>query len=226
MRSYKEFIDLIESSTGERHRIVRHGPKAERQLRGNQRRNNFDRVALKKGGFSRRSNKDYYGTDSEVSSSKHHATEIESFKNQSDFARDTVKAKTIRKRDGGGGAVVRPTADRVLQLRRLRRQMGGDRTPRAVHDVQIKPKDDGYVKNDPRDQMSRGRSFKKETSEVPGALKKVGARSGDHVTAKPEGVMTGEDRKKGGEKRAQIYKKTLGGKMDRRTGLMTGRAKE
>jgi hypothetical protein len=223
MRTYKEFLDLIESSTGERHRAVRHGPKAERQLRNNQRRNNADRAALKKGGFSRRSHKDYYGTESEVSSSKHHATEIESFKNQSDFARDTVGAKAIRKREGG--TKVRPTSERVLQLRKLRRQMGGDRTARGVHDVQIKSKEKGYVKNDPRDQMSRGRSFKKETSEVPNALKKVGARPGDHVISKPEGVMQGEDKKKGGEKRAQIYKKTLGGKLDRRTGLMTGRVK-
>ena len=225
MRSYKEFIALIESSTGERHRIVRHGPRTGRQLLGNQRRNNLDKSALKKAGFRRGSSRDFYGTDSEVSSSKHHSTDIESFKNQSDFARDKARAKITRNKDGSG-AKVASTADRVLALRRLRRQMGGDRTARPVHDVVINAKDESRVKNDPKDQMERGRSFSKETKAVPDSLRRAGAKPGDHVTAKPRGVMPGEDKKKGGEKRARIYQKALGGNIDRTTGIMTGRVKE
>lgn len=222
MRTYKEFIELIESSTGERHRVVRHGPKKNKYSRGVQRRDNSDRAALKKAGFRRSGNIDYHPSNSEISNSEHHSTVVSSYANQSDYARDSGGAKVKRSRVKG--VSVTPTSERVSKLRKLRHQMGGDRTVRRVHDVAIEGNEE-RDKNDKKDLISRGKSFKKETRAVPDTLKKVGAERGDVVTSNPMGVMKGEDKKKGGEKRAGIYNKELGGKVDRRTGTMMGRVR-
>lgn len=215
MRQYKEFIKLTEGA---------HGPKANKYSRGAQRAENSARAALKKAGFRRSGNVDYHSTDSKLSSSSDHKTTISSYANQSDFARDSIKAKVQRKKSGGGS--VTPTAERVRQLKHLRRQMGGDRTVRGVHDVGIDHKGDTeHKKNDTTRLISRGKSFKKETRAVPDSLKKIGARPGDIVTASPQGVMPGENVRKGGEKRAGMYQREIGGKADRRTNMIMGRNK-
>jgi len=222
MITFKEFLDLVESSTGERHRVVRHGPKKNKYSRGVQRRDNSDRAALKKAGFRRSGSIDYHPSNNEISNSEHHSTVVSSYANQSDYARDSGGSKIKRSKTTGVSVV--PTSQRVSKLKKLKTQMGGDRTARRVHDVAIEGNDE-RDKNDSKDLISRGKSFKKETRAVPDTLKKVGAEKGDVVTSNPLGVMKGEDKKKGGEKRARIYNKELGGTVDRRTGTMMGRVK-
>ena len=223
MITFKEFIELAESSTPERgkRRLEPRGPLKNKYSRGRQRTNTSNKVALKKAGFKRSQNKDPYPQDHEVSSSSDHTTNIATYKNQSDYAVDNapMKAgfsnKTKKTR-------VRPTADRVRKLKAIRKQMGGDRTSKPVHDVSIGSDDETTRKGDTERLISRGKSFKKEVRAVPTSLKKVGAKPGDKVTSTPLGVMPGENRKEGAKKRDKVYTKELGSKMNPKTGKTMG----
>lgn len=220
MITFKEFLELAESSMGERgkRRLSPKGPKANKYSRSKQRSDTSDKVALKKAGFKRSSSHDHYPSDSVSSSSDHHDTNVATYRNQSDYAKSEAPSK---KRFG---KKVRKTADRVKSLKALRKQMGGDRTAKQVHDVSIHSKDDeGIRKNDPKKLVSRGKSFKKEVRSVPKSLKNAGAKPKDIVTSTPSGIMPGENRKEGAKKRDKIYAKELGSKMNPKTGKTMGR---
>jgi hypothetical protein len=239
MITFKEFLELAESSTPERgkRRLAPKGPLKNKSSRAAQRHATVDRVAMKKAGFRRSANQDYFPQDNQTSSSTHHDTNIGTYKNQSDFAKHNVKGKlkvTGRDETGRQKRKVVPTADRVRHLKALRKQLGGDRTPKQVHDVSIHAKDDKeHAKNDPKQLITRGKSFKKEIKSVPDAIKKVGGKAGDKVAGRPSEVQSIPDsvsaakksdiRKKGAQKRGKIYHKELGGsKTDRKTGLNVG----
>jgi hypothetical protein len=218
MITFREFLELAESSTGEsgRRRLAPKGPLKNKFSRGRQREDTTNKAALKKAGFRRSPSKDPYPQDNEVSSSEHHTTGVATYKNQSDYAVDNIPKK---KRFG---RKPRPTAERVRQAKALRKQMGGDRTSKPVHDVSIGSDDERVSKNSSKQLISRGKSFKKEVREVPNSLKKVGAKPGDKVTSTPSGIMPGEDRKEGAKKRDKIYTKELGSKMNPKTGKTMG----
>jgi hypothetical protein len=223
MRIFSEFLELLESSTGEsgKRRLAPKGPLKNRFYRSRQRRETADKVALKKAGFKRSANKDSYGQDHQISSSKYHDTNIETYKSQSDYASDNLLLKRISAFPIGGEKP-RPTKERVRQAKAIRKQLGGDRTSKPVHDVSIHTKDDTPLKNDPDKLISRGKSFKQEVRAVPDALKKSGAKPGDKVASQPEGILRGEDRKEGAKKRGKIYAKELGSKMNPKTGKTMG----
>jgi hypothetical protein len=242
MITFREFLELAESSTGERgkRRLAPKGPKANRYSRTAQRHDTVDRVALKKAGFKRYSNQDYYPQDHISSSSPHHDTVISTYKNQSDFAKHNIKGKLKnvgRTATGVPKKKVVPTAERVRHLKALKKQLGSDRTSRQVHDVSIHAKDDQeHQKNDPKQLISRGKSFKKEVKAVPSATKQVGGKAGDKVVGRPAEVQSMPDsmpasqkvalRKKGATKRGKIYNKELGGsKTNPKTGLNIGNLK-
>jgi hypothetical protein len=221
MITFQQFLELAESSTPERgrRRLAPRGPKANKYSRGRQRSETSDKVALRKAGFRRSASNDPYPQDNEISSSKHHTTNVATYKSQSDYASSELPAKKSY------GRKVRPTADRVRKIKALRKQMGGDRTPRQVHDVSIGANDETTSKNDSKALISRGKSFKDEVRAVPSTLKKVGAKPGDKVTSTPQGVMPGENRKEGAKKRDKIYSKELGSKMNPKTGKTMGTAR-
>ncbi len=242
MITFKEFLELAESSTGERgkRRLAPKGPKGSRYERTAQRHDTVDRIALRKAGFKRPPNQDYYPQDHISSSSPHHDTVIGTYKNQSDFAKHNVKGKLKnagRTLTEAQKKKVVPTAERVRHLKALRTQLGGDRTPRQVHDVSIHAKDDQeYQKNDPKQLISRGKSFKKEVKAVPSATKQVGGKAGDKVVGRPAEVQSMPDsmpasqkvalRNKGAKKRGKIYNQELGGsKTNPKTGLNIGNLK-
>lgn len=230
MITFREFLELAESSTEERgrRRLAPRGPSRNKYSRIRQAHATSDRVALKKAGFKRSPNKDHYPQDNEVSSSDYHTTNVATYKNQSDYAKDNLPSKvkfSKKSSDERGKYNVRSTADRVRQARAVRKQMGGDRTSKPVHDVSIGADDETTSKNDSQALISRGKSFKKEVRAVPDTLKKVGAKPGDKVTSTPQGVMPGEDRKVGAKKRDKIYTKALGAKMNPKTGKTMGTVK-
>lgn len=221
MITFKEFLELAESSSSERgkRRLSPHGPLKNKYSRGRQREDTTNKAALKKAGFRRSSNKDPYPQENEVSSSKHHSTGVATYKTQSDYAVDNIPKK---KRFG---RKPRRTAELVRKAKALRKQMGGDRTSKQVHDVSIGANDETTSKNNPKQLISRGKSFKQELRAVPDSLKKVGAKPGDKVTSTPQGVMPGEDRKEGAKKRDKIYTKAFGSKMNPKTGKTMGTAR-
>lgn len=194
------------------------GPGENTWDRINARRNVSDKIVLKKAGF-KRSSSAQEPKETEAWASPHHSTTVRTFKNQSDYALDQVPHKNLG--SGRGQSKVRSTASRVRQAKALRKQLGGDRTSKSVHDVEI-TSDTPHVKNDSEDLIARGRSFRKEIGAVPDALKKAGAKPGDKVTAEPSATMRGEDRIKGKEKRDKIYTKVLKTKMNPKTGKTMG----
>jgi hypothetical protein len=219
MITFQQFLELAESSTSERgkRRLAPKGPLKNKFSRGRQNLNTSNKVALKKAGFKRSDNKDRYPQDHEVSSSDHHTTGVATYKNQSDYAVDNAPIKK-----GFGRKKVRPTSERVQKLKALRKQMGGDRTSKPVHDVSIGSNDTTTSKNSSKQLISRGKSFKKEVRAVPDTLKKAGAKPGDKVASTPQGVMPGENPKEGAKKRDKIYTKELGSKMNPKTGKTMG----
>lgn len=240
MITFKEFLELAESSTPERgkRRLAPHGPKKNRYSRGRVKADTSDRAAMKKAGFKRSSSHDYYPQDHVSSSSDYHDTVVSTYKSQGDYAKHNIKGKIVdtdkRTATGQRKKRVAATADRVRHLKALRKQMGGDRTKKQVHDVSIHSKDEHeHEKNDPKNLISRGKSFKKELKAVPSAIKKVGGKAGDKVSGTPTEVqkmstnMTVKDRvnarKEGAKKRGKIYHQTLGGsKTNPKTGKNIG----
>jgi hypothetical protein len=210
-------MELAESSSPERgrRRLSPQGPLKNKFSRGRQREDTSNKAAIKKAGFKRSPSKDPYPQDNETQSSEHHTTGVATYKKQSDYALDNMPKK---KRFG---RKPRPTAEIVRRAKAIRKQIGGDRTSKPVHDVSINTKD-ATPKNSSRELISRGKSFKKELRAVPDSLKKVGAKPGDKVTSTPQGVMPGEDRKEGAKKRDKIYTKELGSKMNPKTGKTMG----
>lgn len=217
MITFKEFLELAEASTPERgrRRLAPLGPASNKYSRLSQARQNSNRAALKKAGFSRSPSRGHVEPREYVfSNSKHHETGIFSFKNQSDYTKDSIPPKTT-------GSKVTPTSKRVIRARALRKQMGGDRTSKPVHDVVVDT-DVDIEKNNKWNLISRGKSFKKEISSVPNTLKKAGAKPGDKVTGNPAAAMPGENEITGMKKRDKIYTKKFGAKMDQKTGTTIG----
>lgn len=223
MITFRKFMELCESSSDERgrRRLAPRGPSKNKYSRSRQQADTSDKAALKKAGFKRPSNKDPYSKDNEVSSSDYHSTNVATYKNQSDYAKVSLPPK-IEFSGKRKSYMAKPSAERVLSARAVRKQMGGDRTSKRVHDVSIVTQDETPEKNDSYKPISRGKSFKKEVRAVPNALKKAGAKPGDKVTATPQGVMRGEDIKKGAKPRDKIYTKELGAKMNPKTGITMG----
>ena len=221
MITFQKFMELCESSSPERgrRRLASQGPLKNKFSRGRQRQRTVDKVALKKAGFKRSPSNNLFQQDHQASSSKYHATNIETYKNQSDYASDNLPSKRVSTR---GGDKPRPTKERVIKAKALRKQMGGDRTSKPVHDVSIHSKGDTPDKNDPDNLIPRIKSFTGELRAVPDALKKAGAKPGDKGSATPEGLMPGENRKQGAKKRDKIYTRILGSKMNPKTGRTIG----
>jgi hypothetical protein len=220
MITFKEFLELAESSSpeGGRRRLASRGPGENTWDRIDARRRISDKVALKKAGFKRRESGEE-PKETDASASPHHRSTVGTYKNQSDYVLDQIPLKNVG--SGRGQSRVRSTASRVRHAKALRKQLGGDRTSKPVHDVAILS-DTPHAKNDREDLISRGRSFKKEVQSVPKALQKAGAKPGDKVTSEPSGTMRGEDKIKGKKKRDKIYTKELKAKMNPKTGRTMG----
>ena len=214
MKTFQEFIlecyELEESSGGERsgRRLSSRGPSSNRSDRNKQRQDKSNRAALSKAGFSR-SPRPVTGKGgrrtkwTETSTSTHHGTETATYSNQSDYA--TSKIGNL------GPKGNKPTSKRALKAKQVRKQLGGDRTPRPVHDVSVNKK--RTYDDDNSNTMTKGRSFRKEvTKGVSDNLKKAGAKSGDIVTSTPTS-----------DSRSRMYGRTHGLNTSKRTGITVDR---
>lgn len=234
MKTFKEFIteceNLVErvEAQGSRGRaLASRGPRRSAHI--NSRLHQSDKAALKKAGFRRIPDDVYSYTNKnkihDTWNSDEHLTKVGTTKNQTDFAANQLNLKhpKITSPKPGTTRVV-PTSKRVSELKALKRQLGGTRTSRAVHSIDISA-DEHHTKNDPTRLVSRGKSFRQELRGVPKSLKSAGAKSGDLVTGKPTATMGNENPETGKKKRAQLYQRTFGAKLNPRTGLMVGRAR-
>ena len=216
MKTFVEFLELCESSMrdGRGGRLSPRGPSANRFDRNKQRQDASNRAALSKAGFHR-SPRRITGPGArkikytETSSSPHHETETSTYANQSDFAASKIGNL------GPKGNV--PTSKRVSKARAIRWQLGGDRTPRPVHDVAISSKRTYNDDNSPSTStMQRGRSFRREVTQgVAHNLERAGAKPGDIRTSRPTS-----------DSRSRMYDKELGAKTNRRTGLTADRIRK
>ena len=211
MITFVEFLELCESSTDEsgRRRVSSRGPAQNRSERNKQRQDNSNRAALSKAGFSR-SPRPITGTGgrrikwTETSASTNHGTETATHANQSDYAASQI--------GNLGPKGKKPTSKRALEAKQILKQIGGDRTPRPVHDVAVNKNrhDDGSST------MKKGRSFKQEvTKGVPSNLEKAGAKPGDIVTSTPTSYS-----------RSRMYGKTHNTNTSKRTGITVDRIRE
>jgi hypothetical protein len=205
-----ECYELEESSSGERgnRRLSSRGPATSKSDRNKQRQDKSTRAALSKAGF-RRSAKPIIGKGSrptkwtETSSSTHHNTETGTYANQSDYAASKI--------GNLGPKGNKPTSKRALQAKQIRKQLGGDRTSRPVHDVAVN-KNRSYD-DDKSSTMTKGRSFRKEvTKGVSANLKKAGAKPGDIMTSTPTS-----------DSRSRMYVKTHNAITNKKTGTTANR---
>lgn len=221
MITFQEFLSLAESSSPERGSklLPSSGPATTAYGRRRQRVKNTTKSALQKAGFKRSPSKKMNTKYGESENSDHHETTITTHKNQSDYAAKNMgnKRQTTPK-----GEKIVSTNKLARKAKAIRKQMGGDRTSKPVHDVDIYSRDDDFEKNDPTKLISRGKSFKREIRAVPKSLKNAGAKPGDKVSSTPMGIMPGEDAETGAKKRAKLYAKELGAKISHKTRKASG----
>jgi len=216
MKTFQEFIlecyELEESSSGERgrRRLSSRGPSSNGSDRNKQRQDSSNRAALSKAGFSRSprlpTGKGGRKTKwTETSDSTHHGTETGTYANQSDYAAGEI--------GNLGPKGNKPTKGRALKALQIRKQFGGDRTSRPVHDVAVNKK--RTYDDDNSSTMTKGRSFRKEvTTGVPNNLKKAGAKPGDIRTSTPTSSS-----------RSRMYGRTHQLTTNQRTGITVDRIK-
>jgi hypothetical protein len=233
MKTFKEFMaeavlsERVEAQGSRGRALSPRGPNKHRGIQRSIQRTTSDRAALKKAGFKRLP-KDEFNTgfkSHETWNSDEHSTKVNTNKNQTTFARgqsDLYNPKTYTPKPGH--QKVRSSGERVRHLKALRKQLGGTRTERPVHMVDISA-DEHHNKNDPSRLVSRGKSFKQELQSTPKALKSAGAKTGDIVVGKPTATMGNENPETGRKKRARLYQRTFGSKLNPRTSLMIGRAR-
>ena len=196
----------VGSLGGTRYKALSVGPSRRRVGLDRQRRNASDAAAFRKANFRRTQtggSRQRFNTTGEKN--KFSRTVSTSYPSQSSYAKDMVPAKQL---ESGGG--VRSTAERALYLKRLRRQMGGTRTQRGVHAVDVLPRGD-FMKNDPKQLITRGKEYHKAVSDIPNEVKGFGAKRGDKIVGTASEVMPGSKNiERGKQNRRSLYRRVLG----------------
>jgi hypothetical protein len=183
----------------------------------------------------RTKSKDYTTYDSEDELDDIGSTEQDHFIRTYSSARKAAKGEQLIKKSKPAGRTATgmtklktaPSSESVRRVKDLKKNMtkAGANKRGSVHTVDIMHRDSQVVKNDPDQQMERGRNFIAAVKDTPNQLKKAGAKKGEAVIGRPSAVMPSEDRKKGREKRAKLYKKIFNSRSTKKsnvTGLMTG----
>jgi len=251
MKTFREFLEVIyeleESSMGERSgRRTRGNVTLARGRGADMTRSERTTAAIaKKAGLKgtgkystkdlRTKAKDYTTYDSEDDLDDIGSTEQDHFIRTYSSARKTAKGEQLIKKFKPAGKTpsgmtklkTAPSSESVRRVKDLKKNMtkAGANKRGRVHTVDIMHRDSQVVKNDPDQQMERGRNFIAAVKDTPNQLKKAGAKKGEAVIGRPSAVMPSEDRKKGREKRAKLYKKIFNSRSTKKsnvTGLMTG----
>lgn len=251
MKTFREFLEVIyeleESSMGERSGRRTRGNVTLARGRGADmtRQERTTAAIAKKAGLKgtgkystkdlRTKAKDYTTYDSEDDLDDIGSTEQDHFIRTYSSAREAAKGEQLIKKFKPAGRTpsgmtklkTRPSSESVRKVKDLKKNMtkAGANKRGRVHTVDIMHRDSQVVKNDPDQQMERGRNFIAAVKDTPNQLKKAGAKQGEAVMGSPSAVMPSEDMKKGTEKRAKLYKKIFNSRSTKKsnvTGLMTG----
>jgi len=121
------------------------------------------------------------------------------------------------------------SADSVRRAKDFRNAIvrSGGNERGKVHDVSIMADDAFREKNQTKGRMTLGRNLVKGVKDYPKHLKAAGAKSGEIVTGKASSVFPGEDKKTGAEARGKLYGRILRSRASKRsekTGVMLGKA--
>ena len=189
-----------------RYKALSLGPSRSRVGLDRQRRNASDAAAFRRANFPRTQiggSRQRFNTTGEKN--KFSRTVSTSYPSQSAYAKDMLPPKQLE-----SGRGVRSTGERDLYLRRLRRQMGGGRTRRGVHAVDVLPRGD-FMKNDPKQLITRGKEYHKAVSDIPNEVKGFGAKRGDKIVGTASEVMPGSKNiERGKQNRRSLYRRVLG----------------
>ena len=169
-----------------RYKALSIGPSRSRVGLDRQRRHASDAAAFRRANFPRTQtggSRQRFNTTGEKN--KFSRTVSTSYPSQSAYAKDMLPPKQLE-----SGRGVRSTGERDLYLSRLRRQMGGGRTRRRVHAVDVLPRGD-FMKNDPKQLITRGKEYHKAVSDIPNEVKGFGAKRGDKIVGTASEVMPG-----------------------------------
>jgi len=248
MKTFKEFIlecyELEESSTGERSGRRTRGKVTLARGRGADmtRQERTTASIAKKAGLKgtgkystkdlRAKSKDYTTYDSEDDLDDIGSTKQDHVIHSYSSARKAAKGENLiskNKREGKTPS----SSDSVRKVKDLKKNIikAGANKRGKVHTVDILPRDSNFTKNDPDQQMERGRNYIAAVKDTPNQIKKAGAKKGEEVTGRPAAVLPGETtnlkmKKTGESKRAKLYKKVFGKKsseLSNKTGLMVGK---
>ena len=241
-RTFKEFLELCESSSGERMPRGSTGSRTGRALNQMKRDEKSTASIARKAGLKgtgklstkdlRTSARDYTTYDSDDDLDDIGSTEQDHYIRTHSSARKAAKGeRLINKRNQVGYFTqkVTPSSQSVRKVKDFKTQMtkaGANKTGK-VHTVDIMPRDSEFGKGDRTKQIERGKNFIQAIKDTPKQLKRAGAKPGDAVTGKPTAVMSGENPKTGAEKRAKLYGKIFGKRSTEaspKTGLMVGKA--
>ena len=242
-RTFKEFLELCESSSGERMPSGSTGSRTGRALNKMSRAEKSTASIARKAGLKgtgklstkdlRTSARDYTNSDSDGDGEDSSgSTEQDHYIRTHSSARKAAKGeRLINKRNQVGYFTqkVTPSSQSVRKVKDFKTQMtkaGANKTGK-VHTVDIMPRDSEFGKGDRTKQIERGKNFFQAITDTPKQVKRAGAKPGDAVTGKPTAVMSGENPKTGAEKRAKLYGKIFGKRSTEassKTGLMVGKA--
>jgi len=247
IRTFKEFLELCESSGGERMPRGSTGSRTGRALNQMTRGERSVAAISTKAGLKgtgklstkdlRTKAKDYTTYDSDDDLDDMGSTEQDHYVRTYSSARRASKGETLisklkpagRTASGMTKLKTAPSSESVRKVKDLKKQMtkiGATKTGK-VHTVDIMPRDGEFGKGDRVKQIERGKNFIQAIQDTPKQLKKAGAKPGETVIGKPTAVMSGEDKKTGEAKRAKLYKKIFGKRStekSEKTGLMVGKA--
>ena len=242
MKTFKEFLELCESSSGERMPSGSTGRRTGRALNQMKRDEKSTAAIARKAGIKgtgklstkdlKTKARDYTTYDSDDDMDDIGSTEQDHYIRTYSSARRAAKGERLiskRKQVGYHTQKVAPSSESVRKLKDLKTQMtkaGANKTGK-VHTVDIMPRDSDFGKGDRAKQIERGKNFIQAIKDTPKQLKIASAKPGDAVTGKPTAVMSGENPKTGAEKRAKLYGKIFGKRStekSEKTGLMVGKA--
>ena len=241
MKTFKEFLELCESSSGERMPSGSTGRRTGRALNKMSKMEKSTASIARKAGLKgtgklstkdlRKSIRDYTTDDTDEDDYDYGSTEQDHYVRTYSSARKAAKDTRMinkRKQVRYDTQKVIPSSESVRKVKDFRKQMtkvGANKTGK-VHNVDIMPRDVEFDKGDRRKQIERGKNFIQAIKDTPKQLKRAGAKPGDTVIGKPTAVMSGEDPKPGVEKRAKLYGKIFGKRStekSERTGIMVGK---
>ena len=242
MKTFKEFLELCESSSGERMPRGSTGRRTGRALNQMKRDEKSTAAIARKAGIKgtgklstkdlKTKARDYTTYDSDDDMDDIGSTEQDHYIRTYSSARRAAKGERLiskRKQVGYHTQKVAPSSESVRKVKDLKTQMtkaGANKTGK-VHTVDIMPRDSEFGKGDRAKQIERGKNFIQAIKDTPKQLKIASAKPGDAVTGKPTAVMSGENPKTGAEKRAKLYGKIFGKRStekSEKTGLMVGKA--